>query len=520
MSRQKLPIGIHTFRKLREEGCYYVDKTEYMYDLIGSGDHNFLSRPRRFGKSLFLDTLKELFEGNEELFKGLAIHDRWDWSNCHPVVLLSFGGGNFNSANGLESNLLNQLSEQERVHGVISGSKVTAGPERLGNLIKILHERSGRRVVVLVDEYDKPVTDALNNESIAECNRDYLYRFFGVLKENERDIRFTFITGVTILTKVSLFSGLNHLRDITLDSRFSAICGYTERDLDHVFKEELPRFDRDRIREWYNGYSWSGEERVYNPFEILLLFDSGLFRSYWLESGSTSFLYKLLFNQRVTTPNLAGKVVSDELLSRFEIDDISIQALLFQTGYLTIESIEEDDDGTFYRLGYPNREVRQGLNRSFARVFTQQDESDHLEITHRLRNILREGRIYEIEGIFHTLYAGIPNEWYRNNDIERYEGYYASVFYSYLAGMGSEISVVESTNLGRTDLVLKIAEYIYIFEFKIQERTAEGDALKQIKNRDYAEKFRGTNRVVYLVGIEFSSSARNIVNVEIEKDLN
>ena len=261
-ARRKLPIGIQTFRKIREGGYYYVDKTPFLGRLVDEGTHYFLSRPRRFGKSLFLDTLSELFEGNEALFRGLAIHDAWDWSVRHPVLRLSFAGGSFLEPGSLHANLMAQLDGVERRSGV--SSKYDTGPERFAAMLEALHRKDGRPVAVLVDEYDKPILDALDAPEAARANRDFLRGVYGVIKDADAHVRFSFLTGVSKFSKVDLFSGLNNLKDITLDPRYSALCGYTEEDLDTVFSPELPGLDREEVRDWYNGYGWGGEEKVYN----------------------------------------------------------------------------------------------------------------------------------------------------------------------------------------------------------------------------------------------------------------
>ena len=293
--RRRLPIGIQTFRTIREEGCYYVDKTPFIERLLDRGTHYFLSRPRRFGKSLFLDTLKELFEGSEALFEGLAIHGRWDWSVRYPVLRLSFGSGNFKAPDYLHTNLMAQLAAIERQAGV--GSAHSSAPERFGDLIEALHERAGQRVVVLVDEYDKPILDALEAPEVARANRDYLRGLYATVKDRDAHVKLTFLTGVSKFSKVSLFSGLNNLLDITLDPRYSSLCGYTEADLDTVFAPELPGLDRDEIRRWYNGYAWLGEEKVYNPLDVLLLFDRRKFGAWWFETGTPTFLLDLMLGE-------------------------------------------------------------------------------------------------------------------------------------------------------------------------------------------------------------------------------
>ena len=332
-ARRKLPIGIQTFRQIREGGYYYVDKTGYLRKLLDEGKHYFLSRPRRFGKSLLVDTISELFEGGEALFRGLDIHDKWDWSAPNPVLRLSFSGGNFREPGALRASLMAQLDSVARRSGV--ASRYDTGPERFAALVEALRRKAGRPVAVLVDEYDKPILDALDAPDVARANRDFLRGVYGVVKDADADIRFSFFTGVSKFSKVSLFSGLNNLIDITLEPAFSAVCGYTDRDLDTVFAPELDGLDRDAIRDWYNGYRWLGEE-VYNPFDILLLFRRRKFGAYWFETGTPTFLLETLFNRRVSSVELGGMIGSSELLSTFDVDDMATEALLFQTGYLTI----------------------------------------------------------------------------------------------------------------------------------------------------------------------------------------
>ena len=365
MTRRRLPIGIQTFRKIREENCYYFDKTAYIQRLIDEGTHYFLSRPRRFGKSLFLDTLKELFEGNEPLFKGLYIHDRWDWSVRHPVIRLSFGSGNFKESGDLQANLLDQLAAIERRTGVVVEAETVPG--HFAYLIEALHDRAGQPVVVLVDEYDKPILDALEVPEVACANRDFLRGLYATIKDSDAYIKFTFLTGVSKFSTGSLFSGLNNLTDITLDARYSAICGYTDADLDTVFAPELPGLDRNEIHRWYNGYNWLGEDKVYNPFDILLLFDKRQFGAYWFETSTPTFLIKTLVDRGVSSIDLDDILGSDDLLSAFDVDHITTEALLFQTGYLTIRHTEPRGSRIFYRLGYPNQEVRQSLNESLSK---------------------------------------------------------------------------------------------------------------------------------------------------------
>ena len=514
MTRRRLPIGIQTFRKIREEDCYYVDKTAYIRRLLDEGTHYFLSRPRRFGKSLFLDTLKELFEGNEPLFAGLAIHDHWDWSVRHPVLRLDFSSGTFTEPDDLQANLIDQLTAIERRSGVVAESATLPG--RFARQLEGLHERSGQRVVVLIDEYDKPILDALEVPEVARANRDFLRGLYSTVKFADAHIRFTFITGVSKFSKVSLFSGLNNLKDITLDPRYSALCGYTEADLDTVFTPELPGLDREQIRDWYNGYSWRGDEKVYNPFDILLLFDSREFKAYWFETGTPTFLVETLFKRHVSSLALGEMVGSDELLSSFDVDAIATEALLFQTGYLTIHRTERRGSRTYYRLGYPNLEVRQSLNESLL-CYLVQDGTRQTANSQRLYDLLLANDFDGLKTLFHAFFASIPYEWYTNNDIAGYEGYYASVFYSYFAALGLDIRVEDSSSHGRLDMAVLFNNNVYLFEFKVVELASAGAALAQLKERRYADKYRALGQPIHLIGVEFSKDERNVAAFDVER---
>ena len=522
MSKRRLPIGIQTFREVREEDCYYVDKTAYIGRLLDEGKHYFLSRPRRFGKSLFLDTLKELFQGNEPLFAGLYIHDQWDWSVRHPVLRLDFSGGHFTEPGYLQANLTDQLTAIERRSGVAAESATASG--RFARQLEGLHERSGQRVAVLIDEYDKPILDALEVPEVARANRDLLRGLYSTVKFADAHIRFTFLTGVSKFSKVSLFSGLNNLKDITLDPRYSALCGYTEADLDAVFAPELPGLDREQIRAWYNGYSWAstssaeplGDEKVYNPFDILLLFDSREFKAHWFETGTPTFLVETLFKRRVSSLDLGAMEGSDELLSTFDVDDIATEALLFQTGYLTITDEEDIGGEPIYRLGYPNREVRQSLNRSLLRYLVKDSTRQRANST-RLYRLLEANDFTGLKTLFHAFFASIPYEWYTNNDIAHYEGYYASVFYSYFAGLGLDIAVEDSSSHGRLDMAVLFNSTVYLFEFKVVELASAGAAMAQLQERRYADKYRALGQPIYLIGVEFSKDERNVAAFDVER---
>ena len=513
VERLKLPIGLQTFRRLREEGHYYVDKTPHLLQLVKGGAHYFLSRPRRFGKSLLLDTVKDLFEGHRELFAGLAADGAWEWEARHPVVRIDFGAGSFARPGELETRLDEMLTLMERAEGIDSDLVSPAG--RLGHALRELHRRSGRRVVVLVDEYDKPILDALENPDLARSNRDYLRGLYSVVKSFDADIEFSLITGVSKFSKVSLFSGLNNLEDITLDPRYSDICGYTEADLDRVFAPELTGFDRARIRAWYNGYGWRGTEKVYNPFDILLLFRTREFKAHWFETGTPTFLVDTLVKRRVGPPELERMVATDELVSRFDVNDIATEALLFQTGYLTIVGERRRGERGLYELGYPNREVRESLNGSLLRHLTRDPRIVAKGV--RLYDLLEAEDFEGLRELIHGFYAGIPYEWYTNNDIATYEGYYAAVFYAYFAALGLDVRVEDSTNRGRLDMAVRFGGSVFVFEFKVVEQAGAGTALAQLRAKGYAEKYRGQGASVHLVGVEFSSATRNIERFDVSR---
>ena len=512
MQRKKLPIGIQTFEKIREaQAYYYVDKTAFALQLLEQGSHYFLSRPRRFGKSLFLDTLKELFEGNQALFEGLHAETHWDWSVKYPVIRISFGGGVHKHLGSLEAVIHEQLAGYETAWGI--AEHLPDIPSRFKRLLQNLHLQSAQRVVVLIDEYDKPILDNLTEPVIARDMREALRSFYSVLKDNDAHLKFVFITGVSKFSKVSLFSGLNNLKDITVDKRYSALCGYTEQDLELVFAPELPGQDREHIRRWYNGYNWSGEA-VYNPFDLLLYFDLHEFRSFWFETGSPTFLIEFLAQRNWFTPELMKLEANAALLSRFDIDDIEPEALLWQTGYLTFHNIEEISKGQWiYTLGYPNLEVEAALNESLLRAYGAEPRPA-LMARSSLSRALQNQDMKALENSIHALFASIPYEWYRRNPLAEFEGHYASVFYSQLASLGLNVQPEDITNKGRIDLSLRMGQQVYLFEFKVVEDQAEGQALQQLIDRGYAEKYRAPDVEITLIGIEFSRKERNLVGFE------
>ena len=380
---------------------------------------------------------------------------------------------------------------------------------RFAFLLEALHRQTGQRVAVLVDEYDKPILDVLEQPEVARTNRDYLRGLYGVIKDSDAHVRFTFLTGISKFSKVNLFSQLNNLTDITLDPVFSSICGYTEGDLDTVFAPELAGLDREQVREWYNGYSWLGSEKVYNPYDMLLLLRRRKFAAHWFETGTPAFLVDKLFERCVSSVSLGDMLGTEELLSAFDVHHIGTEALLFQTGYLTLQSEQEVGGETVYRLGYPNREVRQSLNRSLLSHLVQ-DAAEPAKNRIRLSRLLAAADFGGMRDLFHAFFASIPYQWYTSNRIADYEGFYASVFFSYFAALGCDITVEESTSHGRLDMAVRAAGHVYLFEFKVAELSPPGSALAQLRERRYADKYRATGEPIHLVGVEFSRDTRNI----------
>jgi Protein of unknown function (DUF1703)./Predicted AAA-ATPase. len=367
-------------------------------------------------------------------------------------------------------------------------------------------------VVVLVDEYDKPILDAIENIEYAKENREILKDFYSVLKDADPYIKLAFLTGVSRFSKVSIFSGLNQLNDITLDPNFATICGYTQTDLETVFADRIKDFDKEEVKKWYNGYSWLGE-KVYNPFDILMLFDKKIFRPYWFETGTPTFLIKLFKQNKYYLPELENLEVGEELLSNLDIDSLYVENLLFQTGYLTIKDVIEESTERIFILSYPNFEVKKSFNSYFLFYFLQ-DKSIKSKTDIAIKSALRDNQIEKLKDILHRFFASIPYDWYRKNDLESYEGFYASIVYALFSGAGFETVAEDTTNKGRIDLTVIYNNKVYIIEFKVVEDQLEKTALKQIEEKKYYEKYLGKYEEVYLIGIEFSKKDRNIVDFQ------
>ena len=510
---KKLPIGIQTFEKIVQGSYCYVDKTHFVHQLFNGGTYYFLSRPRRFGKSLFLSTLKSAFEGRRELFQGLFLYDNWNWKQRHPVVQISFGSGVMRSVHDLEIRFSAMLDNHVRGHGLQLRQHDLR--ERFAELIQTLYESTGRRVVVLVDEYDKPILDNIENTEMAIALREELKNFYSVIKDADPYIEFVFITGVSKFSKVSLFSGLNNLEDITISPDFSAICGYTQEELEDVFSGWIADdVDLAEVKTWYNGYSWLGKE-VYNPFDILLYLKQRAFRNFWFETGTPAFLINLLRTGRYFIPEIQNMVAGEEIVGSFDVDSITVEALLFQTGYLTITGFEQAGAFRRYQLSYPNLEVQAGLTNAILNGLVQ----DHLTKTRnqsRVLDALSKNDFCALKQVMQAFFSSIPHDWYRKNQLANYEGYYASIVYCYFVALGLDVHVEDVTSHGRIDMAVKFGTHIYIFEFKVVELLPEGRALQQIKEKGYADKYRTKGATLHLIGVEFSSERRNIIAFDVE----
>lgn len=511
---KKLPIGISTFREIIEENYYYVDKTPYIKKLSDEGKYYFISRPRRFGKSLFADTLKEAFLGSKELFKGLYLEDNWNWSVKYPVVFLSFAGGVVKSRAELDEKINEILNEYFNSFAITSENNSLSGKFR--ELILRLNKKFNEKVVIIVDEYDKPILDNITDRNTSFEIREGLKNIYSAIKSSDAEIKFAFLTGVSKFSKVSLFSGLNNLIDITLDKRYSEICGYTETDLESIFEERVHGLDKDKIKKWYNGYNFLGQP-LFNPFDILLYLDSGEFQNYWFQSATPTFLIEVLKKRNFLIPDFENLYATENLLGSFDIDFIELENLLFQTGYLTIKNVEQLGAIRVFHLTFPNLEVKMSLCDFILQYLTNQvTEKEKSKIS--LYGLLRDQKIDDLEILFKSFFASIPNDWYRKNQISGYEGYYASVFYCYFTALGLDVRAEDTTNKGRIDMSVKFEDTVYIFEFKVNQLVKESSrALEQIRTKNYHEKFLRDSKDIYLIGVEFDSEERNITNFQWEK---
>ena len=506
-----LPLGLQSFAKIRKGGFAYVDKTPLALDLANAAGMYFLARPRRFGKSLFLDTLRNLFEGKSELFRGLYAENNWQWSVKYPVIKLDMSGGS-NSIDALRSVLEGKLRYAgERLEINLSNAEEPA--KLFEQLIHKAYKQHRSQVVLLIDEYDKPIIDNIGKFELARAMRDQLCAFYSIIKAVDEHLRFVMLTGVSKFTKVSIFSGLNNLKDISLNPNYGNICGYTEEDLEDVFSEHLQGVDLEQLRYWYNGYNFLGKKRVYNPYDILNFIDQSqsfgefYFDNHWFETGTPTFVIDLIARDRLLAQQLEPQIIGKNKLDSSPLARLELTTALLQSGYLTIDSVDRSNPSApMYQLVCPNHSVRSALQNN---LFQYQTGKDIADFNSEMYCALRDGQLDTVGSTLKRLFASIAADNYRKNDIARFEGYYASVVYSFFFGMGLRVTPEDVANLGRIDLTIQLAGHTYIIEFKVVKRKSKANsALQQIIERGYAAKYSGE---VYQIGIEFSETRRNIV---------
>ncbi len=502
---KKLPIGISDFKKLITNNYIYVDKTRYIYELVNNGGYIFISRPRRFGKSLLISTIRYLYEGQKELFKGLYIYNKWDWDEIYPVIRIDFSI-DIRESKKVYERIKEELGlNYERNELEMDKEKDIA--ENFKRLIIEVNRKYKKQVVVLIDEYDKPILDVIEKKEEAEEVRKTLKEFYSVLKGLDEYIKFVMVSGVSKFAKVSLFSGLNQLKDISLDKRYGNICGYTQSELENYFKEYLEGLNIEEIREWYNGYNFLSE-KVYNPFDVLLYLDKKEIRNYWYETGRTEFLFKIIKQRDFDLPYLHKKYYTEEILEKFDIEYVSIEALMYQTGYLTIKEIEKIGSREVYSLDYPNREVREAFNNELLFYITKEYKQ---YITKPLELALTKEDVQEIKKQIEIFISSISYEVLKNEYV------YAASVYGLIYATGYDVIIEDNTNKGRIDLTIIVNKRIvYIMEFKVLNNKKEkGKSLKQIKEKEYYKKYLNYDKI-YLVGIEFDKISKKLANFEYE----
>ena len=508
---KKLPIGISVLKQIIEGNYIYIDKTEYAYNLIDQYKYTFLSRPRRFGKSLFLDTLQNIFEGNKKLFEGLYIYDKWDWEDKYPVIKISFSG-DLRTPKGLKKNILRVLKHNQKRLGV-ECDNIDEYDTCFVDLVQKAYEKYQKEVVILIDEYDKAILDNLDQIEIATQNREVLKAFYGIIKDNGEYIKFVFITGVSKFSRASIFSGLNNLEDITLTLNFGEICGYTHKNIENEFLPYLQGVDLEELKRWYNGYNFLGD-KVYNPFDILLFIRNGCeFDNYWFNTGTPSFLVKLFKSRSYNLAKFENLEISDTILNSFDIEELDLKTVMLQSGYLTIKKKFQKRKKIQYILTYPNLETKMSFN-DYLLGYLVKSSTQKVEIQNSLIDILEIADLNQLEITLKSLFASIAYNNFTNNYIENYEGFYASVIYAYFAGAGFDKIIAEDvTNNGRIDLSVFIDDKVYIFEFKVNQ----SGALAQISSRGYHQQYMSDYNEIYIIGVEFDSKERNLVKCEWEK---
>ena len=501
---QKYPVGLQDFGKIRTENFVYVDKTEFVYKMADIGGYYFLSRPRRFGKSLFISTLECLFLAKKELFKGLYIEDKWNWEQTNPIVRISFSNIGHKYL-GLKDAIDKRLEEIGREYDIDFYTQTI--DQKFRELIEKLSATRGK-VVVLIDEYDKPIIDYLgDNTELAIENRDIMKAFYSILKDADPHLKLVFITGVSKFSRVSIFSDLNNLTDITTDKHFGAVCGISETELDAHFIEELKLYDKNKIREWYNGYSWDLRTSVYNPFSLLHFFRGEVFKNYWFESGTPTFLIKL--SEKAQLYDFEEIEIGAEALSSYDIQKLEIIPLMFQTGYLTMKSYNEINQ--FYTLGYPNSEVRSSYLQVLMAAYSQADAGFGVVYVDKIRQYLERGEIDRVESILNTIFKSLPYElWQKEN-----EHFYHAIIHLTFTLLGVYVQSEVQTSDGRMDALIRLKDYIYCIEFKLDESAEK--AIQQIKDKGYLVPFAHEEKKLIAIGINFSREKKKVEELKWEE---
>ncbi|PIE79390.1 MAG: AAA family ATPase [Candidatus Delongbacteria bacterium] len=511
---KKLGLGIQELSELRKDNYIYVDKTEVIHKLITTGKYYFLSRPRRFGKSLLVNTIEEIFRGNKDLFKETWIYDKWNFEEKSPVIKIDFSRLSYHS-----SNLKDVLSEE--LDTIAKSNNIVFEEDKVySDKFKQLIQELGKEnpVVILIDEYDKPIIDYIetSKKEKAEENREILKGFYSVIKGSDRYIKLLFITGISKFSKVSLFSELNNLTDITINRKYATITGYTEKEIADNYGEYLESikkdfgFDRkgimDAIRLWYNGYSWDAETFVYNPYSVINFFEAREFKNFWFRSGTPTFLTKFIKDNMVDFTKFDTKVITDDdTLDSYDINNIDLTVLLFQAGYLTIKEkiIDPEFYSVSYNLGYPNMEVRESFYKFLIADYTSIDKTTFSSITRKLKGNLAKREIDQFFLGLKSVFADIPFNIFMEKD----ESYYHSIIYLTMKLVGADIIPENGSSRGRVDAVVSNPKHIYIIEFKM---SSVNDALKQIEKRKYYEPYLYDGREIICIGVAFDRKERNI----------
>lgn len=514
----KYPIGIQSFDQIIEDGYVYIDKTDLVYKLTHEGKIYFLSRPRRFGKSLLVSTLENYYLGRKELFQGLAMEQlEKDW-NVHPVFHIDFNGSDFTEEGVLKQKLNGYVSDWEKEYGLEEYAQTLDLGSRFQKVLEAAHKQTGRRAVVLVDEYDKPVLDVLDRDGkLEEQHRDTLKAFYSVFKGADRHLQFVLLTGVTKFSQVSVFSGFNQPKDISMDARYEALCGITQEELDRYFAEPMadmavkyrctPEEMRQKLKLQYDGYHFSEEMTdIYNPFSLLNALDSRHIRDYWFSSGTPTYLVRLLRHFRENMNELTGKYYRTEQFIDYKADVEYPLPMIYQSGYLTIKDYNQKFN-TFL-LDFPNNEVKSGFLTLLAADYLNPEEETGGWVQ-TLVMALQEGNTEQIRNLFTAFLAGIPYTMRRKENEKERERYFQYTFYLILRLVSVYTVYVEKPqSQGRVDGIVETANYVYIFEFKLDGTAKE--ALRQIEEKGYDREYAADKRKIYRIGASFSSETGTI----------